>query len=69
MAGTRQAFSSAIAQWWLAKEKVRWLTIERAIGEIEERRVGCSYEEALSLEAMEACFKDKLAWEEGLLAE
>ncbi|PZF75864.1 exodeoxyribonuclease I [Aestuariivirga litoralis] len=64
----RQAFSKAIAQRWLAKEKVKWLTIEGALGEIEERREGCSYEQALSLEAMEAYFVDKRAWAEGQLA-
>lgn len=65
----RQAFSKAIAQRWLAKDKVRWLTIEGALGEIEERREGCSYEQALSLQAMETYFKEKLAWAEGQLAE
>lgn len=65
----RKAFSRAIAQRWLAKEKVRWLTIERAIGELEDRREQCSYEEALSLEAMEAYFKAKLTWAEGQLAD
>ena len=64
----RQAFSKAIAQRWLAKEKVRWLTIEGAFSEIEERREGCSYEQALSLEAMDAYFKGKLAWAEGQMA-
>ena len=64
----RKAFSKAIAQRWLAKEKVRWLTIESAFSEIEERREGCSYEQALSLEAMEVYFKDKLAWVERQMA-
>lgn len=64
----QQAFSKAIAQRWLAKEKIRWLTIEGALGEIEERREGCSYEQALSLESMEVYFKDKLAWAEEQLA-
>lgn len=64
----RRAFSQAIAQRWMTKEKVRWLTIEGALGEIEQRREGCSFEEALSLEVMEAYFKDKKAWAVGLLA-
>lgn len=64
----RRAFSKAIAQRWLAKDKVRWLTIESAFSEIEERREACSYGQALSLEAMEAYFKDKLAWAEGQMA-
>lgn len=64
----RQVFSKAIAQRWLAKEKVRWLTIKGALGEIEERRDGSSYEQALSLQAMEAYFKDKLGWAEAQLA-
>ena len=64
----RKAFSKAIAQRWVAKEKVRWLTIESAFSEIEKRREGCSYEQALSLEAMEVYFKDKLAWVERQMA-
>jgi exodeoxyribonuclease-1 len=65
----RQAFSKAIAQRWLGKEKVRWLTIERALSEIEDRREQCSYEEALQLEGMEAFFKEKKAWAEGAVIE
>ena len=65
----RQAFTKAIAQRWLAKDKVRWLTIEGALAEIEERREGCSYEQALSLEEMEVYFKEKRRWAEGQLAE
>ena len=64
----RKAFSRAIAQRWLSDKKVRWLTIERALGEIEERREQCSYEQALSLEAMDAYFKGKLAWAEARMA-
>lgn len=62
----RQAFDAAIARRWLTEGKARWLTIERALGEIEERREGCSYEEALLLEGMEAFFKGKKAWAEEL---
>ena len=58
----RNAFSHAIAQRWLGTEKVRWLTIERALREIEERREQCSFEQAQSLEAMEAYFTEKKAW-------
>jgi exodeoxyribonuclease-1 len=65
----RKAFSRAIAQRWLSDKKVRWLTIERALGEIEERREQCSYEEALRLEGMEDFFKEKKAWAEGKLIE
>ena len=64
-----RAFSKAIAQRWLTKEKVRWLTIERALTDIEEGREQCSFEEALALEAMDAFFKDKLALAKGQLAE
>lgn len=63
-----RAFSLAIAQRWLTKERVRWLTIERALSEIDERREGSSYEEALLLEEMESYFKDKKVWAEGVLA-
>jgi exodeoxyribonuclease-1 len=65
----RKIFSEAIARRWLTKSKVRWLTIERALNEIEERREGCSYEEALRLEGMEAFFNRKKVWAERLLAE
>lgn len=64
----RTAFARAIAQRWLTKGKARWLTIERAITEIEERRDACSYDEALSLAAMEAYFDGKLAWAKEQLA-
>lgn len=63
----RKAFSRAVAQRWLTTEKARWLTIARALAEIDERREACSYEEALSLEAMAAYFADKTVWAEGQL--
>ena len=66
---TRKAFSEAIARRWLAEGKPRWFTIDRALGEIEERREGCSYEEALLLEGMEVYFKQQKAWALGRLAE
>jgi exodeoxyribonuclease-1 len=62
---TRRAFSAAIARRWLAEDRVRWLTIERALSEIDERREGSSYEQALLLEGMEAYFLDKMAWAQG----
>lgn len=65
----RQAFDVAIARRWLTEGKPRWFTIGKAFTEIEERREGCSYEEALSLEAMEAYFKAKLTWAEEQLAD
>lgn len=65
----QRTFSKTIAQRWLAKEKARWLTIEGALGEIEGGREGCSYEQALSFQEMEAYFKAKLTWAEGQLAE
>ena len=65
----RTAFSRAIAQRWLSDKKVRWLTIERALRDIEECREQCSYEEALRLEGMEAFFKEKKAWAEGKVIE
>jgi exodeoxyribonuclease I len=65
----QKAFSKAIAQKWLATGKTRWLTIERALGEVSERREGCSYEEEMTLGAMEAYFTEKKAWAEGLVAE
>ena len=66
---TRKAFSVAIARRWLTEDKVPWLTIHRALQEIDERREGSSYEEALLLEGMEAFFKDKKEWAEGQQAE
>jgi len=65
----RKAFSAAIARRWLSPDKVRWLTIERALKEIYERREASSYEEALLLEGMEAFFKEKQAWAEESLQE
>ena len=65
---TRRAFDTAIARRWLTEGKARWLTIERALGEIEERREGCSFEEALLLEGMEAYFKKKRTWAEALVS-
>ena len=66
---TRKAFSGAIARRWLSPDKVRWLTIEQALKEIDERREASSYEEALLLEGMEAFFKEKQAWAEECLRE
>jgi exodeoxyribonuclease-1 len=66
---TCKVFSSAIARRWLAEGKPRWFTIDRALGEIEERREGCSYEEALLLERMEAYFRDREAWARSQLEE
>ena len=65
---TRKAFSEAIARRWLSQDKVRWLTIERALKEIDERREGSSYEEALLLEGLEAFYRDKKQWAEDMLA-
>lgn len=65
----RQAFDAAIARRWLTEGKARWLTIERALSEIEERREGCSYEEALLLEGIEAFVKEKKAWADSVLAD
>lgn len=59
---TRKAFSEAIARRWLTEGKARWLTIEKALAEIEERREGSSYGEALVLEGFEAFFLAKKAW-------
>ena len=59
---TQKAFSEAIARRWLTEGKTRWLTIEKALAEIEERREGSSYEEAVVLEGLEAFFLDKKAW-------
>lgn len=58
----RKTFSEAIARRWLTEGKARWLTIEKALAEIEERREGSSYEEALVLEGFEAFFLAKKAW-------
>ena len=66
---TRKVFSAAIARRWLTEGKPKWLTIDRALWEIEERREGCSFEEALLLEGLDAYFKDKKAWAERQLAE
>ena len=66
---TSKAFEMAIACRWLAEGKVRWLTIDGALKEIEERREGASYEEALMLEGLEAFFNVKRAWAEGLVSE
>jgi exodeoxyribonuclease-1 len=68
-AETCKVFSSAIARRWLTEGKPRWFTIGRALGEIEERREGSSYEEALLLEGMEAYFSGKKAWAEAQLSE
>ena len=65
---TRKAFSVAIARRWLSQDKVRWLTIDRALKEIDERREGSSYEEALLLEGLEAFYRDKKQWAEDMLA-
>jgi exodeoxyribonuclease-1 len=58
----RKAFLVAIARRWLHEDKVRWMTIARALQEIDERREGSSFEEALVLETMEAFFQDRKAW-------
>ena len=63
----RKAFSAAIARRWLNEGKVRWMTIGRALREIEERREGSSFEQALMLESMEAFFLDKERWAENQL--
>jgi exodeoxyribonuclease-1 len=59
---TSRAFSAAIARRWLSEDKVRWMTIERARREIDERRESSSYAEALLLEGMDAYFRDKKLW-------
>lgn len=59
---TRKAFSAAIARRWLSEDKVRWTTIAQAMKDIEGRREGCSFEEALRLEGMDAFFQEKQAW-------
>ena len=66
---TRQAFSAAVARRWLTEGKAKWLTLEKAQAEINERREGCSYEEALLLEGMEAYFHVKKAWAQEQLQE
>jgi hypothetical protein len=53
----------------LSEDRVRWLTIDRALREIDERREGSSYEEALLLENMEAYFMEKRAWAQNQLQE
>jgi hypothetical protein len=62
---TRKALSVAIARRWLTQDKVSWLTIHRALKEVDERSEGSSYQEALMLENMEAFLRDKKAWAEG----
>lgn len=64
---TSKAFDLAIARRWLAEDKARWLTIDRAYKEIDERREGASYEEALLLEGLETFFKEKRVWAEALM--
>lgn len=66
---TCKIFSTAIARRWLTEGKPRWFTIDRAFGEIEERREGCSYEEALLLEGMAAYFRERKAWARDQLQE
>jgi exodeoxyribonuclease-1 len=65
---TRKAFSVAIARRWISQDKVRWLTIDRALKEIDQRRDGSSYEEALLLEGLEAFYSAKKQWAEDMLA-
>ena len=43
-------------------DAMEWLTIEKALAEIEERREGSSYEEVVVLQGLEAFFLDKKAW-------
>ena len=64
---TRKAFWAAIARRWFSQEKVRWMTIDRALKEIDERREGSSYEEALLLEGLEAFYREKKQWAEDRL--
>ncbi len=66
---TRKAFAAAIARRWLTEDRVRWLTIERALKEIDERSQGASYDEAMLLVNMEAFFRFKREMAEGWLAE
>ena len=65
--GTRDAFSRAIAQRWLSNDKVPWLTIEKALAEMEERREGASFDEAILLDSLEAFFQNKRTWAESRL--
>lgn len=65
---TRKVFAAAVARRWLAEGKVRWVTIARALEEIEARREGCSYEEALFLEALDAYFRERKLWAESQVA-
>jgi exodeoxyribonuclease-1 len=64
----KKACSVAIARRWLTEDKVRWMTIARALEEIDGRREGSSFEEALVLEAMEAFFQDRKVWAKEQLA-
>ncbi len=64
---TRRAFSVAIARRWLSEDKVRWMTTDRALSEIDERREGSSYGEALLLEDMETYFRDRKVWAQALV--
>ena len=68
-AETRRAFAVAISRRWLSQDKVPWMTIERALREIDERREGSSYEEALLLEGMQAYFLERKGWAEKQLEE
>lgn len=61
-AEVRHSFDAAVARRWLAAEKVPWLTISKAFTEIDARREGASYEQALLLEGMEAYFREREAW-------
>lgn len=65
---TRRAFFAAIAQRWLTQGKSRWMTLERALEEIEGRREAASYEEAILLEDMATYFKQKRQIAEGWAA-
>jgi chorismate synthase len=65
---TRKVFSGAIARRWLSQDKVRWLSVERALKEIDEQREGSTYDEALLLEGLEAFYRDKKQWAEDMLA-
>jgi exodeoxyribonuclease I len=67
--GTRKVFSAAVARRWLSTEKVPWLTIARALDEIDARREGSSYAEALMLEGLEAFFRGKKEWAQSQLQE
>lgn len=66
---TCKSFSEAIARRWLTEGKARWLTIGKALADIEERREGSSYDEALVLEGMEVYFRDREAWAKSRLEE